>query len=429
MVEVAKVYIWQHYVGALLWRDDLQCATFEYDSTFADKGLELSPIWMPINHKGAYSFRQLSQDTFMGLPGLLADALPDAYGKALLDRWLTAQGRSFANPVERLCYQGKRSMGALEFVPAQDGHLEQGAAIEVDSLVRVAAEVLNRKAQLAVNLQGNTHEALVNIIKVGTSAGGQRAKAVIAYNEQTGEVRSGQVDAPEGFSHWLLKLDGVTNAILGDPQHFGKMEYVYYLLALKAGLDMSECRLLQEHGRTHFMTKRFDRVGSSDKMHMQTLCGLAHYDYKVHHAYSYEQAFQVMRRLRLPYGQAEQMFRRMVFNVVARNQDDHTKNISFLMDRSGQWRLSPAYDISWSYNPQGVWTASHQMSINNKWEDITRADLMHVAEEMHIQEGTAIVDEVCEAVSQWSALARQYEIPNDMIAIVEQSLLYQTMTR
>ena len=328
MVNLAKVYIWGEYAGAVLWNDSTGIATFEYEPSFSKKGWELSPLMMSVRDNRQYSFRELSKDTFMGLPGLLADALPDAYGKALLDRWLTSMGRTFANPVERLCYQGKRSMGALEFVPAQDDYLEQSSSIEISSLVEVASEVLSNKAELDTNLKENTKEALINIIKVSTSAGGQRAKAVIAYNDTTGEVRSGQVDAPEGFSHWLLKLDGVTNASLGDPQHYGKIEYAYYKMALKAGLDMSECRLLEENGRSHFMTKRFDRIGGNEKVHMQTLCGLAHYDYKMLHAYSYEQAFQVMRRLHLPYGQAEQIFRRMVFNVIARNQDDHTKNSS-----------------------------------------------------------------------------------------------------
>lgn len=425
MVNLAKVYIWGEYAGAVLWNDSTGISTFEYEPSFSKKGWELSPLMMSVRDNRQYSFRELSKDTFMGLPGLLADALPDAYGKALLDRWLTSMGRTFANPVERLCYQGKRSMGALEFVPAQDDYLEQSSSIEISSLVEVASEVLSNKAELDTNLKENTKEALINIIKVSTSAGGQRAKAVIAYNDTTGEVRSGQVDAPEGFNHWLLKLDGVTNASLGDPQHYGKIEYAYYKMALKAGLDMSECRLLEENNRSHFMTKRFDRIGGNEKVHMQTLCGLAHYDYKMLHAYSYEQAFQVMRRLHLPYGQAEQMFRRMVFNVIARNQDDHTKNISFLMDKTGTWKLSPAYDISWAYNPKGEWTSHHQMSINNKWDNITKVDLITVAESMNIKRANDIINEICDAVSMWSTIAKMYDIPSDMIKTIDDTLLYK----
>jgi serine/threonine-protein kinase HipA len=425
MVNLAKVYIWGEYAGAVLWNENTGFATFEYEPSFAKKGWDLSPLMMPINENRAHSFRDLSKDTFMGLPGLLADALPDAYGKALLDRWLASLGREFANPVERLCYQSKRSMGALEFMPAKDDYLDESSAIEISSLVQIAAEVLSDKVDLKTNLKEDTKEALINIIKVSTSAGGQRAKAVIAYNDTTGEVRSGQLEAAEGFNHWLLKLDGVTNAALGDPQHYGKIEYAYYKMALKAGIEMTECRLLEENGRSHFMTKRFDRMGGFEKIHMQTLCGIAHYDYKMLHAYSYEQAFQVMRRLRLPYGQAEQMFKRMVFNVIARNQDDHTKNISFLMDKTGTWKLSPAYDMSWAYNPKGEWTSHHQMSINNKWDNITRADLIAVAEAMHIKKADSIINETCDAVSMWTTIAKELDIPSNMIVKIDGTLLYR----
>lgn len=425
MVNLAKVYIWGEYAGAVLWNENTATATFEYEPSFVNKGWDLSPLMMPINENRAHSFRELSKDTFMGLPGLLADALPDAYGKVLLDRWLVSLGRTFANPVERLCYQSKRSMGALEFIPAKDDYLDKSSVIEISSLVQVAAEVLSDKSNLETNLKEDTKEALINIIKVSTSAGGQRAKAVIAYNDTTGEVRSGQLDAAEGFDHWLLKLDGVTNAVLGDPQHYGKIEYAYYKMALKAGIEMTECRLLEENGRSHFMTKRFDRRGGNEKIHMQTLCGMAHYDYKMLHAYSYEQAFQVMRRLRLPYGQAEQMFKRMVFNVIARNQDDHTKNISFLMDKTGTWKLSPAYDMSWAYNPKGEWTSHHQMSINNKWDNITRADIIAVAEAMHIKKADSIINETCDAVSMWTTIAKELDIPSNMIVKIDDTLLYR----
>ena len=423
MVNLAHVKIWGEMVGYLFWREDNQTATFEYTPEFKKLGLDLSPIVMPLTSQRVYSFSNISRETFLGLPGLFADSLPDAYGKALLDRWLASNGRNFANPVERLCYQGKRSMGALEFEPAHNDYLETSSNIEIDSLVATAREVLNQREAFSTNMS-DTKEALINIIKVGTSAGGQRAKAIIAYNDTTKEVRSGQIDAPEGFEHWLLKLDGVTNNELGDPQHYGKIEYIYHLLAKEAGINMAECRLLEENGRAHFMTKRFDRH-KNNKIHMQTLCGIAHYDYKMLRAYSYEQAFQIMRRLRLPYNQAEEMYRRMVFNVVARNQDDHTKNISFLMNRTGKWSLSPAYDVSWAYNPQGDWTSKHQMSINNKWDNITREDLVTVAQNMNIKHHNEIIEQVTDAVSHWRKLATEYEIPEETIRQIEQSLQLQ----
>lgn len=421
MVTLANINIWGRKAATVLWNDNTQSAVFEYDSDFTLSGLELSPLQMPLQRRHAYTFASLSHDTFMGLPGLLADALPDAYGKALLDRWLASVGRTFANPVERLCYQGKRSMGALEFEPAQDSFLEQGNSIEIDSLVQVAREALDGKRQLNVNLNADRKEALLNIIKVGTSAGGQRAKAVIAYNQETGEVRSGQMKAPEGFTQWLLKLDGVTNQELGDPKHYGRIEYAYYLMALRAGIEMMPSRLVEENGRAHFMTRRFDRTDNNQKLHMQTLCGLAHFDYKLLRAYSYEQAFQVMRQLHLPYSQALEMFRRMVFNVVSRNQDDHTKNISFLMTPDGKWQLSPAYDVTWAYNPTGEWTSQHQMSINGKWTDITRSDLMIVASSMHINRPDEIIEQVQDAVAAWPEAARKAEIPDDTMRAIQQT--------
>lgn len=314
-------------------------------------------------------------------------------------------------------------MGALEFVPSMERVLDTEQEIEVESLVQAANEALSNKETFVTNLS-HADEALLDIIRVGTSAGGQRAKAVIAYNDDTGEVRSGQTTAPEGFDYWLIKLDGVTNKELGDPEHWGEVEYVHSLIAKAAGINMTECRLYRENGRAHFMTKRFDRA-NGEKIHMQTLCGLAHYDFNRLHIYSYEQAFAVMRQLRLTYPEAEELYRRMVFNVVARNQDDHTKNISFLMDKQGIWHLSPAYDMSWAYNPTGGWTSTHQMSINGKWDHITREDLLRVAYEMNIKRAPAIIDKVVEAVSLWPKLAKeQTDIPQNIIDAIEKTRVY-----
>lgn len=422
MVTTADVMLWGNPIGIVVWNEQRGSGVFQYYPEFTAKGIQPSPLVMPAGAE-QYEFSGLSRETFMGLPGLLADALPDAFGQELLNRWLVSVGRIFANPVERLCYQGNRCMGALEFLPSYAGHLSTSEKIEIDELVAVVGEVLNQKSALQTSFNEDKKEAIASIIRVGTSAGGQRAKAVIAYNDETGEVRSGQVEAPKGFDYWLLKLDGVTNKQLGDPEHFGEIEYIHYLLARKAGIEMTECRLLEENGRAHFMTKRFDRV-DGEKVHMQTLCGLAHYDFRMMRAYSYEQAFQVMRRLRLPYPQAEEFYRRMVYNVVARNQDDHTKNISFLMDKSGTWRLSPAYDMSWAYNPQGSWTSSHQMSINMKWDNITREDLLTVAKNMNIKHAKEIIDQVNEAISQWRDLAGQYEIAEEVVELIERTRNY-----
>ena len=322
MVTTAEVHLWGELIGIALWNEQSGYASFQYIPEFINKGIEVSPILMPLSNR-IYSFPELSSQTFLGMPGLLADALPDRFGRALLDQWLAMNNRTHANPVERLCYQGKRCMGALEFAPAQNRGFDETSVIEVASLVKVASDVLHDRAILQTNM-GQPTEALMDILRVGTSAGGQRAKAVIAYNDKTQEVRSGQLDAPKGFDYWLLKLDGVTNSQLGDPQHYGEIEYVYYLMAKLAGINMTECRLLHENNRAHFMTRRFDRV-DGEKVHMQTLCGLTHSDYNVRNSCSYEQAFAYMRQLYLPYPQAEEFFRRMVFNVVACNQDDIPK--------------------------------------------------------------------------------------------------------
>lgn len=421
MVTTAEVHLWGELIGVALWNEQGGYASFQYTPEFINKGIEVSPILMPLSDR-IYSFPELSSQTFLGMPGLLADALPDRFGRALLDQWLAMNNRTQANPVERLCYQGKRCMGALEFAPAQNRVFDEISVIEVASLVKVASNVLHDRAILQTNM-GQPTEALMDILRVGTSAGGQRAKAVIAYNDETQEVRSGQLDAPKGFDYWLLKLDGVTNSQLGDPQHYGEIEYVYYLMAKLAGINMTECRLLHENNRAHFMTRRFDRVNGA-KVHMQTLCGLTHSDYNVRNSCSYEQAFAYMRQLYLPYPQAEEFFRRMVFNVVACNQDDHTKNISFLMDQTGKWSLSPAYDMSWAYNSNGIWTQTHQMSIRGKQKDITREDLLEVARQMNIKRPNELIDQVVDAVGQWQQLAMQHPIPQEIIDYIQSTHQY-----
>ena len=421
MVTTAEVHLWGELIGVALWNEQGGYASFQYTPEFINKGIEVSPILMPLSDR-IYSFPELSSQTFLGMPGLLADALPDRFGRALLDQWLAMNNRTQANPVERLCYQGKRCMGALEFAPAQNRGFDEISVIEVASLVKVASNVLHNRAILRTNM-GQPTEALMDILRVGTSAGGQRAKAVIAYNDETQEVRSGQLDAPKGFDYWLLKLDGVTNSQLGDPQHYGEIEYVYYLMAKLAGINMTECRLLHENNRSHFMTRRFDRVNGA-KVHMQTLCGLTHSDYNIRNSCSYEQAFAYMRQLYLPYPQAEEFFRRMVFNVVACNQDDHTKNISFLMDQTGKWSLSPAYDMSWAYNSNGIWTQTHQMSIRGKQKDITREDLLEVARQMNIKRPNELIDQVVDAVGQWQQLAMQYPIPQEIIDYIQSTHQY-----
>ena len=415
MVDVARVRMFGFIVGTFRWDERYQVAQFEYDRGFLGHGIEPSPIMMPVREGRVYSFAGLNRDTFMGLPGMLADSLPDTYGRALFDRWLTLTGHTSSNPVETLCFLGKRCMGALEFEPAIEVAFDQNQRFEIESLVNVARDALNEKAALDVNLADDTKAAIAGILRLGTSAGGQRAKAIIAYNKATGEVRSGQVDAPAGFDYYLIKLDGVSaKAGFRETENYGRLEYSFYKLAKACGIEMTECSLIEENGRAHFLTKRFDREGGK-KIHMQTLCALAHYDFRLLRGYSYEQAFNVMRALRLPYSAAQEMFRRMVFNVVVRNQDDHTKNISFLMGEDGHWRLSPAYDMGYAYNPNGGWTAMHQMSIEGKFDNITQADLMTFAKANNIKDAKEVIEKVTEEAEHWPDIAKECEVPAEMV--------------
>lgn len=424
MVDVAKARLFGQNIGTFSWDDAYRVARFEYDKDFLVRGIEPSPLMMPVQEGRIYSFGSLNRDTFNGLPGMLADSLPDTYGRALFDRWLTLTGRTSGNPVESLCFLGQRCMGALEFEPATGPASDGDMRFEIDSLVDVARDALSKKEDFGVNLEDDRKAAIAEILRLGTSAGGQRAKAIIAYNKETGEVRSGQINAPEGFDYYLIKLDGVSaEAGFRETENYGRLEYSFSELVKKCGIEMTGCSLIEENGRAHFLTRRFDRENGR-KIHMQTLCGIAHYDFRLRKGYSYEQAFNVMRRLRLPYSQAQEMFRRMVFNVVVRNQDDHTKNISFLMDPNGKWRLSPAYDMGFAYNPAGAWTATHQMSINGKFDDLTRNDLIEFAAANNIKNAPEIIDQICETASGWPELAKECGVPQTMIdAIVPHLLL------
>jgi serine/threonine-protein kinase HipA len=417
---LAEVLLWGTRVGALSLPTDERIATFEYAPDFAASGIELSPLEMPLAAGRRYRFPGLSLESFEGLPGMLADSLPDSFGNALIDAWLATQDRepSSFDAVERLCYIGRRGMGALEFRPATGPRPTKSHTIDVATLAELAAEVMAKRSNLAASLTRPEREkALKEILRVGTSAGGARPKALIALSPATNEVRSGQLDVDPGFEHWILKFDGIEDSTrdLGASRGYGVIEWVYSEMAKAAGIEMTECRLLSENGRRHFMTRRFDRTASGDKLHMQSLAALAHLDFRQPGAHSYEQAFQVIRRLGLPRNAVEQQFLRMAFNVVARNQDDHVKNIAFLMDRDGRWSLSPAFDLVYAYNPQGRWTSEHQMSIAGKRDGFTVEDLRQVAELGSIKRGKAeeILAQVTEAVGDWPGLAAKAGIDDE----------------
>jgi serine/threonine-protein kinase HipA len=378
---------------------------------------------MPLAAGRRYSFPALSEQSFGGLPGLLADSLPDRYGNALIDAWLAVRGEAPGDfdPVRRLGYIGERGMGALEFAPATGPRPTRSHALDVEALVELAAEVLAERRDLAVFLGDPSREdALREILRVGTSAGGARAKALIAFDPKTAEVRSGQLDTPAGFEHWILKFDGVEDRTrdLGSSRGYGVVEFAYSRMARRAGIEMTECRLLEEGGRRHFMTRRFDRDANGSKLHMQSLGAIAHLDFNQTGANSYEQAFQTSRKLGLPHAAAEEQFRRMAFNIIAHNQDDHVKNIAYLMDRGGNWSLSPAFDVVYAYNPEGRQTARHQMSVNDKRDDFTLEDLRQVAKVASLKRGRAedILAEVVNAVRAWPELAAESGLDEERIA-------------
>lgn len=428
MITTAYINIWNKRVGAIAWDDSNGLASFEYETSFLANNWDLAPLKMPIlgADKKVFSFPELrGTSTFKGLPGLLADVLPDKYGNSLINAWLASNGRpaDSMNPVELLCFIGKRGMGALEFEPVLPKANNGPTKIELNSLIHIAQEILLGRQNFNANLYSYEAKALSDILKIGTSAGGARAKAVIAFNPETNEIRSGQADAPKGFTHWLLKFDGVTDQQIGTSSGYGRVEMAYYLMAKEAAIEMTECRLLEENDRAHFMTKRFDREHGKGKFHVQSFCAIAHNDFNEITLFSYEQLFETMRSLLLPYTDAEQLYRRMVFNVMARNCDDHTKNFSFIMDKTGQWKLSPAFDVCHSYRPGSSWVSQHSLSINGKRMDIARNDLLQVAKKMNIKKADSIIEQVHVAVSKWNDFAAQTGVKKDLKEAISKTLL------
>jgi serine/threonine-protein kinase HipA len=431
-MEVAEVKIWGKLVGAVAWDQATGSAVFEYDPEFKRLGWDLSPLKMPIaSGQNLFSFPELKKernslyDTFKGLPGLLADALPDKYGNQLINIWLAQQGRpqDSMNPIEMLCFIGKRGMGALEFEPAVLPENKRSFSIEVDSLVETAKKLLHQRESFSTNLEKDQQQAVMEILKVGTSAGGARPKAVIAWNEKTGEVKSGQTKVPKGFEHWLIKLDGVSEVQLGSSHGYGKVEMAYYHMAKACGIYMMPSRLLEENGRSHFMTQRFDREEGGIKHHIQSFCALKHFDYNLVNSFSYEQLFQCMRELRLTYADAEQMFRRMVFNVIARNCDDHTKNFSFMLKQDGKWSLAPAYDLCHAYRPGSEWVSQHALSINGKRKDILKSDLETIGASIRCKDASDIIEEINQTVNRWKEFADEVQVEPRLRDEIQETLL------
>ena len=428
MITTAFINIWKHHAGAIAWDDSTGLGSFEFEPSFLKNNLDISPLKMPVTIPAGkiFSFPELrTSSSFRGLPGLLADLLPDRYGNALINAWLARHGRpqNSMNPVEILCFIGKRGMGAMEIEPAFPKGSDKAGKVEIDELVRIADDILSGRKEFSASLPEDEEKAMSDILKMGTSPAGARAKVLIAFNEATGEVRSGQADAPKGFSQWLLKFDGVTDAQFGTSSGYGRAEMAYYLMARDAGIEMTECKLLEENSRAHFMTQRFDREPGNKKIHMQSFFAMQHFDFNDINSFAYEQLFETMRALGLPYPQAEQLFRRMVLNVLARNCDDHTKNFAFLMTDDGKWRLSPAFDVCHSYRPGSTWVSRQSLSVNGKRQNITRDDFLSVAKQMNIKKAPAIVSDINRIVSNWHEFAEETKVSPELRESIYKTLV------
>ncbi len=433
VMEVITITYQNDVIGAVSFDTEKGLASFEYAQDFVKNGVELSPIKMPLSNR-IYSFPELDFNTFKGLPGLIADSLPDDFGNAVLNAWVAGQGRSpnDITPLQRLQYTGKRGMGALEYAPATKlRSLNASQQVEIQSLVKIAQEILDLRGNFEVELKQNgrdDREAMMSLLSVGMSAGGARPKAVLAFNEDFTQVRSGQTKAPSGFTHYLMKFDGVSEhnknqETFGDPLGYGAMEFVYHLMANKCGVDMMPCRLLHEGNRRHFITQRFDRINNS-KVHVQTLNGLAHVDYKKPGAFSYAELFGIARQLKLSAVEAEQLFKRMTFNIIARNHDDHSKNFAFIL-RKDKWSLAPAYDLAYSYKPGSKWVNSHWMSLNGKRDNFTRSDFYSLEKLSPIfnkKKIDDIIDTTIEHVSTWRQLAEEWDVPTTLIDEIQENL-------
>lgn len=424
MVTTAFIKLWGKRIGAVAWDESQELGFFEYDKKFASGNLEVAPIKMPLGNR-VFSFPELrGTGTFKGMPGLLVDSLPDRYGNELINIWLARHGRpeNSLNPVELLCFIGNRGMGALEFEPSALTANDISHSLELSSLIETTMKLLESRKQFETHTDHDMQDVLLDVLKMGTSAGGARPKAIIAYNEATGMIRSGQALHEPGYEHWLIKFDGVNDMQFGATYGYGRVEMAYYKMATDVGIDMAESRLIEEEGRAHFMTRRFDRRNGNEKLHMQTFCAIQHYDFNKITSYSYEQLFQTMRSLKLSYAEAEQMYRRMVFNVIARNCDDHTKNFAFLMEQDGKWKLSPAYDICHAYRPESEWVSQHNLSINGKRKNFVKDDLLIIAKQNSIRNPQAIIAAVLGTVEKWMDYAREYKVEEKLAKAINATL-------
>lgn len=420
-----RVKLWGTTIGYLNQNENGP-VSFQFDRDFLSSGIEVSPIRMPLSEQ-TFTFPGLSEDTFKGLPGLFVDSLPDRFGTTVIARYLESQGRLYSEltTAEKLCYIGTRGIGALEYEP---NHMVDvpDRQIDLDALTRLAETILTEKKMIEIP---KSDEMMAQLLKMSSSVGGARAKALIAWNRETGQIRSGQVTAGDGYEYWLLKFDGISNnkdhEVVPDDGEHTKTEYAYYLMARDAGIVMEKCRLYEERGFHHFVTRRFDRnPDTGEKVHMLSLGAIAHFDFNTPRVNSYEEAIMVMVRLGLGQNEIEQFYRRMVFNEYAKNYDDHVKNISFLMDKKGVWSLSPAYDVTFSYKPESFWVSAHQMLIHGRAENITEEDLLATAKTANIRKNKAkqIIDEVLDTIGKWEVYAEDAGVSEKKMIMISEIL-------
>ncbi len=418
-MDTIAVNMWGRRLGALTWDSNRSLGRFAYDPGFVKTGLEVAPLTMPLGGK-TYAFpAHVRTKSFMGLPGLIADCLPEKFGNAVLAAKLGKLGRQLdeVTPIERLCYLGTRGMGALEFGPDMETRPNDSEVpVVVEELVAMAEKILKQRSAITTTLENGNLDTL---IQIGTSAGGAKAKAIIAWNEETNQVVSGAGKAPTGYSYWLMKFDEIDNEELATSHNIGQIEYAYHLMAVLADIKMMECRLFPDGNRNHFMTRRFDRLNNGDKIHCLTFCGMAHADRDPPGMQGYEQLFSTARKLGLGQATLNEIFRRMCFNIVARNQDDHSKNHAFSMDQTGKWELTPAYDLCFSYKPGNRYIESHQMSCNGKRTDFQRSDLLEVAKAGDVTKPDQILEEVQDALLVWPKIAKDVGLGQRQIKSIQ----------
>lgn len=416
-----EVYLWGTKIGAIAYEPgQTEVSTFEYDKDFIKMGIEVSPISVPIKYS-IHTFDDISKKTFHGLAGFIADSLPDKFGNQLIDQYFALKGRSSSDitPLDRLLYIGNRAMGALEFKPAINlDDKNKNIELNLQDLSQLAEMILIKKEKFANELKNSDKKNVINLLRIGSSAGGARSKALVAMDKD-GKLYDGTINHKKACKYYLLKFDSSSNSDRDnkDPKGMTKVEYIYSILARKCNINMPYTTFIQIEDDFHFLIERFDRIDKNkgftkDKLHYVSWCGMAHAHRDETGAFSYEQLVMIVRELKLGQDSVFEIFKRAVFNLVGRNQDDHTKNFGFLMDRNGRWSLSPAFDITYSYDPEGKWTKSHQITLNGKEDNFTLEDIISFGKYCNLskKKSLEVLNNTVSAFKEFPKLADRYKV-------------------